>query len=41
MHLVIEKDKVFGIKSPYSLDQSSISRSLGDPIILVSIPRCR
>lgn len=39
MHLVIEKDKVFGIKSPYSLDQIEYLALLSaDPIILVVHP---
>jgi len=39
MHLVIEKDKVFGIKSPYSLDQIEYLALLSaDPIILAIHP---
>jgi tripartite-type tricarboxylate transporter receptor subunit TctC len=39
MHLVLEKDKVFGIKSAYSLDQIEMLALLSaDPIILVVHP---
>ncbi len=39
MHLVLEKDKVFGIKSPYSLDQIEMLALLSaDPIILAIHP---
>ncbi len=39
MHLVLEKDKVFGIKSPYSLDQIEMLALLSaDPIILAVHP---
>jgi tripartite-type tricarboxylate transporter receptor subunit TctC len=39
MHLVIEKDKVYGIRSPYSLDQIACLALLSaDPIIMVIHP---
>jgi len=39
MHLVIEKDKLYGIKSPYSLDQIElIALMSADPLILVVHP---
>ena len=39
MHLVIEKDKIYGIKSPYSLDQiSHLALLSADPLIMVIHP---